>query len=357
MPAIVEITEGTYKIRGADTSMSGFRFELVEGFKEGATGGYVTVAGGTVQPKNSGVPDRNIKIKCDSAQSYMIVSGAVSATPVGDKSLEQIKVSDAVVASETDEEIVERLRGRFDVLKEMTKAVKEGNVRAMIVTGPPGVGKSFGVDEVLSKDDLFNALGQRKPRYEIVKGAMSAIGLYAKLYEYSDKGNVIVFDDCDSVLLDDLSLNILKAALDSSKKRTISWNTDSRILRSEGIPDRFEFKAGAIFITNIKFENVRSKKLQDHLAALESRCHYIDLQMDTDREKCLRIKQIVQDGMLDSYEFEDVQRDEVVDFVMENRTKMRELSLRTVLKIADLRKSFATNWKAMAEVTVMKRGV
>jgi hypothetical protein len=357
MPAIVEITEGTYKIRGADTSMSGFRFELVEGFKEGATGGYVTVAGGTVQPKNSGVPDRNIKIKCDSAQSYMIVSGAVSATPVGDKSLEQIKVSDAVVASETDEEIVERLRGRFDVLKEMTKAVKEGNVRAMIVTGPPGVGKSFGVDEVLSKDDLFNALGQRKPRYEIVKGAMSAIGLYAKLYEYSDKGNVIVFDDCDSVLLDDLSLNILKAALDSSKKRTISWNTDSRILRSEGIPDKFEFKAGAIFITNIKFENVRSKKLQDHLAALESRCHYIDLQMDTDREKCLRIKQIVQDGMLDSYEFEDVQRDEVVDFVMENRTKMRELSLRTVLKIADLRKSFATNWKAMAEVTVMKRGV
>jgi hypothetical protein len=356
MPAIVEITEGTYKIRGADTSMSGFRFELVEGFKEGVTGGYVTVAGGTVQPKNSGIPDRNIKIKCEGAQSYMIVSGAVSATPVGDKSLEQIKVSDAVVASETDEEIVERLRQRFEVLKDMTKAVKEGNVRAMIVTGPPGVGKSFGVDEVLSKDDLFNALGQRKPRYEIVKGAMSAIGLYTKLYEYSEKGNVIVFDDCDSVLLDDLSLNILKAALDSSKKRTISWNTDSRILRNEGVPDKFEFKAGAIFITNIKFENVRSKKLQDHLAALESRCHYIDLQMDTDREKCLRIKQIVQDGMLDSYEFEDVQRDEVVDFVMENRNKMRELSLRTVLKIADLRKSFTSNWKAMAEVTVMKRG-
>jgi hypothetical protein len=157
------------------------------------------------------------------------------------------------------------------------------------------------------------------------------------------------------VLLDDLSLNILKAALDSSSKRTISWNTDSRILRSEGIPDKFEFKAGAIFITNIKFENVRSKKLQDHLAALESRCHYIDLQMDTTREKCLRIKQIVTDGMLDSYEFEDIQRDEVVDFVIANQDKMRELSLRTVLKIADLRKSFSNNWKAMAEVTVMKR--
>jgi len=355
MPAIIEINEGTYKIRGTEMSMAGLRFELVEQFKEGAQGGYVTVAGGTVQPSNAGIPDRSIRIKCHSAQSYTIVS-EVAHTSVGDKSLEQIKVSDAVVASETDEQIIERLRLRFEVLKDMTRAVKEGTVRAMIVTGPPGVGKSFGVDEVLSRDDLFNTLGERKPKYEIVKGAMSAIGLYTKLYQYSEKGNVIVFDDCDSVLLDDLSLNILKAALDTSKKRTISWNTDSRILRNEGVPDKFEFKAGAIFITNIKFENVRSKKLQDHLAALESRCHYVDLQMDTDREKVLRIKQIVADGMLDSYEFEDIARDEVVDFVMENRMKMRELSLRTVLKVADLRKSFVNNWKAMAEVTVMKRG-
>ena len=355
MPAIIEMHEGTYKIRGRDTSMTGLRFELVEGYKEGSAGGYVTVNGASVQPRNAGIPDRNIKIKCISPQSYTVISG-VSAEAVGDKSLEQIKVSDAVVANETDEEIVERLRSRFEVLTEMTKAVKSGTVRAMIVTGPPGVGKSFGVDEVLSKDDLFNTLGERKPKYEIVKGAMSAIGLYSKLYQYSEKGSVIVFDDCDSVLLDDLSLNILKAALDSSKKRTISWNTDSRVLRSEGVPDSFEFKAGAIFITNIKFENVRSKKLQDHLAALESRCHYIDLQMDTDREKVLRIKQIVQDGMLDTYEFEECVRDEVVDYIVEHRAKMRELSLRTVLKIADLRKSFPTTWKSMAEVTVMKRG-
>jgi len=142
--------------------------------------------------------------------------------------------------------------------------------------------------------------------------------------------------------------------LDSSKKRTISWNTDSRVLRSEGIPDRFEFKGGAIFITNINFSNIRSKKLQDHLAALESRCHYVDLKMDTDREKLLRIRQIVNDGMLAHYEFEDCVRDEVVDFITENRSTLRELSLRTVLKVSDLRKSFPTNWKAMASVTVMK---
>ena len=165
---------------------------------------------------------------------------------------------------------------------------------------------------------------------------------------------MLVFDDCDSVLLDDLSLNILKGALDSSKKRTIAWNTDSRLLRSEGIPDKFEFKGAAIFITNIKFEHVKSKKLRDHLDALESRCHYIDLQMDTEREKILRIKQIVSDGMLNEYDLSEEAKSEVIQFIDDNKKLLRELSLRMVLKIADLRVSFPQRWQAMARVTCMR---
>ena len=267
-----------------------------------------------------------------------------------------IKRREKEVARETDEEILARLGERFEILTDMTKAVKSGDVRAMIVSGPPGVGKSFGVEAVLQKDGLFDMLAERKPKYEVVKGAMSALGLYAKLYEFSAEKNVVVFDDCDSVLMDELSLNILKGALDSSKKRTIAWNTDSRLLRSECIPDRFEFKGAAIFITNIKFEHVRSKKLRDHLDALESRCHYIDLQMDTSREKILRIKQVVQENqMLADYEFEACVQDEIVEFVVDNQDKLRELSLRMVLKLADLRKAFPANWKSHAKTTCMKR--
>jgi hypothetical protein len=369
----VTFTEGYYNIKGSPVNVAGYTFDLVEDFKVSKAGdGYVTVDGASVTPAGSiAFPDRNIRIRCEQAgyaiagtvQAQQVPQGVSMLTALKSKGKQknaevtdftQIKVADSAVAHESDDEIIERTRLRFEILKDMTKAVKGGDVRAMIVTGPPGVGKSFGVEEVLSKDDLFNTLGERKPRYEIVKGAMSPIGLYKKLYEFSEAKNIIVFDDCDSILLDDVALNILKAALDSSKKRTISWNTDSRLLRSEGIPDRFEFKGGAIFITNLKFENVRSKKLQDHLSALESRCHYIDLKMDTDREKVLRIKQIVKDGMLNDYDLEDIARDEIVDFVEANRARMRELSLRTVLKVADLRKSFPTNWQAMATVTVMK---
>jgi hypothetical protein len=269
---------------------------------------------------------------------------------------EAIAAKEASIAKETDQAILERLTERFDILTEMTKAVKRGDVRAMIVSGPPGVGKSHNVEAVLQKDGLFDTLGERKPRFEIVKGAMSSIGLYSKLYEFSDSKNVLVFDDCDDILQEELSLNILKGALDSSNRRFISWNTDSRILRSEGIPDRFEFKGAAIFITNIKFEHVRSKKLRSHLDALESRCHYMDLEMDTQREKMLWIHNIVQKGMLDRYEFEPAVTAEVLEFINKNKDRLRELSLRMVLKIADLRKAFPKSWTAMAQTTCMKRG-
>ena len=283
-----------------------------------------------------------------------VMTSAMLALAAETKSLEQLAVEKNL--TESDEEIIERLRARFEILDDMTRAVKRGDVRAMIVTGPPGVGKSFGVEAVLSKHNVMADIAQdeKLKKYEVVKGAMSALGLYSKLYQYSDKKNILVFDDCDSVLLDDLSLNILKAALDTSKRRMIHWNTDSHMLRKEGIPDSFEFKGGAIFITNIKFDHVKSKKLRDHLEALESRCHYLDLTIDTEREKLLRIKQIVRDGMLSAYDYDDATVEELLDFVVANAKRMRELSLRTVLKVADLRKSFPDKWKSVAEVTCMR---
>ena len=329
----IKIVDGTYKIRGKDADVSGLVFPLVEEFKVGAAGGYVTVDGAAV----NGFPDRNIKIKVAGPGDYELVGAEVTST----------------VREESDAEIVERIRERFDMLKDMTKAVKKGSVRAMIVSGPPGVGKSHGVEEVLDRYALMESLGAGK-QHEVIKGATSAIGLYCKLFKMADKGKVVVFDDCDSIFADELSLNILKAALDSKKNRWIHWNTDSFKLRNEGVPDKFKFEASAIFITNLKFDKVKGK-LREHLSALESRCHYMDLTIDTDKDKVLRIKQVVQDGMLDERKLDDDVKTDIMDFVDVNKNRLRELSLRTVLKVADLAEAFPNKWEAMAENTVMRR--
>lgn len=257
-----------------------------------------------------------------------------------------------VAELESDEEIIERLRERFEILHDMTMAVKKGDVRAMIVCGPPGVGKSYGIESALSVCETYATLSETELPYHIIKGKISPLGLYSRLYEYRNKKDIVIFDDCD--VYDESCLDILKAALDSSKRRVISWNSTSHLLKNDDLPQSFEYQGGCIFVTNIKFDLVRSKTLREHLKALESRCHYIDLTIDTDREKILRIKQLVNDGMLNDYRLQDEHIAEVIAFIEDNAASMRELSLRMVLKVADLRKTMQGNWQRVARITCMK---
>jgi len=335
----IRIIKGEYR----NKPVRNIAFTLVSGYTSGAKGNYVTV-------KNDGnfpnCPD-TVRIKVDSIQNFEYVTGDA----VQDNTVHFEKPT----VIETDDEAMDRIRERFDILHEMTKATVTGDIRAMIVSGPPGVGKSYGVETEIEKACLFDKLAGKRLRAEVVKGSATPIGLYQTLYKYSDANSVVVFDDCDSILLDDVALNLLKGALDSGKKRVISWLSESSALRREGIPDRFEFKGSVIFITNLKFDKMKSQKLRDHLDALQSRCHYLDLTLDTMRDKLLRIKQIAKDGVLFAdYDFNEYAQDDIIDFMHVNKERLREVSLRMALKIADLRKSFPNNWKRMSETTCMK---
>jgi len=336
----IRVVNGVYR----NKPVRNVAFSLVSGFTSGVKGNYVTV-------KNNGsfpdCPD-TIRIKVNSIRDIEYVNGDTVSTPTAE-------IEKTVTVTETDEQAMDRIRERFDILHEMTKATVTGDIRAMIVSGPPGVGKSYGVETEIEKACLFDKLAGKRLRAEVVKGSATPIGLYQTLYKYSDANSVVVFDDCDSILLDDVALNLLKGALDSGKKRVISWLSESSALRREGIPDRFEFKGSVIFITNLKFDQMKSQKLRDHLDALQSRCHYLDLTLDTMRDKLLRIKQIAKDGVLFvDYDFEECQQDDIIEFMHTNKDRLREVSLRMALKIADLRKSFPNNWKRMSETTCMK---
>ena len=336
----VRILSGTYR----NQPVVNQTFTLVKGFQTGKKGSWVTV-------KNEGhfpIAINEVKVNVNDISDIQFVDGENLNNTVEFKKPEVV---------ESEVEAMDRIASRFSILDEMSAACIGGDIRAMIVSGPPGVGKSYGVERQMEKASLFDKIAGKRPRFEIVKGAMTALGLYAQLYRYSDSKNVLVFDDCDSVFADDLALNILKAALDSGKTRKICWNSDSRLLREEGIPNQFQFNGSAIFITNLKFANLKSKKLQDHLEALQSRCHFLDLTIDSERDKMLRIKQVHRDadgGLFIDYNFEDVQADEILNFMWDNHTKLRELSLRMCLKIADLVKISPNNWRNLAASTCMK---
>jgi hypothetical protein len=328
----VRILSGSYR----NETVKGEVFTLVKGYQLGAKGGFVTV-------KNEGqFPGRpsEVRVNVDNQDSLEFLSG---------KQVTEQKVS------ESETEAMDRIANRFAVLDEMSKACISGDIRAMIVTGPAGIGKSHGVNIQMEKASMFDKLAGKKVRFEVVKGAMSGIGLFAKLYKFSDTKNVLVFDDCD-IWEDQDAINVLKGALDSGKTRRISWNKDSRILREEGIPNSFNFNGSIIFITNKTFDNKKASKMQPHLDALQSRCHFLDLTVDSERDKMLRIKQVHRDadgGLFADYDFTQEQTDEIMNFIWDNHNKLREVSLRMCLKVADLVK-ISANWRELAKATCMK---
>lgn len=316
---------------------------------------------GVIQVKNNGALDTKSRLVSinigDLSNVEILTTGTKDRQPSRSENVSEFITPVAQVPVESDDDAMNRIATRFSILDDMSSACIGGDIRALIVSGPPGVGKSFGVESQLEKASMFDKIAGKRVRFEIVKGAMTALGLYAQLYKFSDPKNVLVFDDCDSVFQDDLSLNILKAALDSGKRRRIFWNSDSSLLRREGIPDNFEFRGSVIFITNLNFANVRSKKLQDHLEALQSRCHYLDLTINDERDAMLRIRQVHRDadgGLFRDYEFEGTEGDEIMNFMWENRQILREVSLRMALKIADLVKISRENWRTLARATVCR---
>ena len=255
----------------------------------------------------------------------------------------------------TDTEICAELQETFEILADISGAVADGVVKGLIVSGPPGIGKSHTVETVLHENlGVPASLLGVQPKYEIISGHMSPISLYCTMYRLSEPGSVLVMDDSDSVLFDEESLNLLKAALDTKKVRRIHWGTNSYILEKECVPSNFEFKGSVIFITNLKFDECKSK-LAPHLAALMSRAHYLDLRIDTLREQLIHILNIATTtDMLNSYNFSRQDVNDIVDYVKTNVKKLTKVDLRTIIKCADLKAAMPNTWTKMADRSLCK---
>ena len=250
---------------------------------------------------------------------------------------------------ETETEIDARISERFEILDTLTEACVVGNARALIVSGPAGLGKSFTVEKRLSQWD------PEGNNHIIVKGYVRATGLVKLLYHYRHDNNVIVFDDADAIFFDDVSLNLLKAVCDTTERRSVSWMSEGKLVdeSAELVPRTFDFDGTIIFISNYDFDAMieRGHKLAPHLQAMVSRSHYIDLQMKTRRDYLVRIKQVIAQGMLS--DLTELQKAQVMRFIDKNSDTLRELSLRIALKLASLCKQ-SDNWERLARVTCCK---
>jgi len=266
--------------------------------------------------------------------------------------IDEIDVTYEAPAEESYEEILARITKRFNILERMTSGVIEGVIKALIVAGAPGVGKTFTVERMLKAAALDGLI-----EFEHVKGRMSAVGLYRMLFKCSEPGGVLVIDDCDGIFSDEDALNLLKGALDTSDERWISWNTDASFLEKDGIPQKFNFQGTVIFISNLNFQSVieADGRMAPHMDALISRSIYLDLALHDQKAIMARVEDLsLNTPMLFKKGLSVEQVKTTLEWLRENLGQLNErLSLRTALKLAQF---VATDddWEEIAEVALLK---
>jgi hypothetical protein len=236
---------------------------------------------------------------------------------------------------------------RFGFVSDMVTMLANGAQASVVVTGPGGLGKSFTVSQTLTAlgfkdvsvldDFAVGTVLKTAKTFRVIKGYSTPKGLYRTLYE--NKDGVIVFDDCDSVLKDPTSLNLLKGALDSYSRRIISWRAD---IKDEDLPTSFEFKGRVVFISNLSASNIDQAILTRSLA--------VDLSMTT-KQKVERMRHLLSTGEF-MPEFDKTVKVDAMDLIEKHQDTVKELSLRTLIQVTKIRQSAGKNWADLAEYAI-----
>ena len=253
-------------------------------------------------------------------------------------------------ANRPDAEILKDLTARFDMLSRLTRASLEQNVRSFVVSGAAGIGKSYNVQKVLENTE--------DAKYSVTHGTLSAINLYMLAYEFRNEGDVIVLDDADGIFQDEDALNILKALCDSSPTRRVSYLKEANVLKEREIPQTFEFHGAFIFISNQDFQSIvddGGNKLVPHFAALMSRSLYLDLQVHNRRSLSLWVNYIAREGRLfDRERVDPATGDKILNFITQHRDDLRELSVRTLVKMCELFRASPLKWEDDAKMLLLR---
>lgn len=322
------------------------KMKLINGPKMGAKGWFVNVDG----RGNPNLPQHVFRLAIDENQLKRLPEmQTASSTKLAHKF--EAMDDDSQLS---DAEITQRIVRRFGTLAKMSLGAARGAITALIVSGAPGVGKSYTVEEVLEEQAQLG-----RTRYTVIKGTLTPIQLYRTLYEYQDQGSVVVLDDADSVLFNEDALNLLKSALDTTGRRKLCWLSEAIGRGSDALPSQFEYRGTMIFITNLDFQKIVDEgksKLAPHFEALLSRSLYLDLTLRSKRDLMCWIRHVVlENEMLVKRGLTVAQSEEVLDYLRENVDRLRTVSLREAIKAANLVLTDPKNWREEAEIVMLKQ--
>lgn len=234
----------------------------------------------------------------------------------------------------------------YNTLGTFVRHVAQGNCRGLILTGPPGVGKTSSVTSLLEQHSS-------KP-FKVIAGNVSPFNLYVELFRHREAGEIIVLDDADSFLNAVEGINIVKAATDTTSQRQISWVTTNPMLKAWGIDKTFKYNGAVILISNERLGLHSKGRMALHLAALTDRLRHLAIGTNNKEEQFLQLcYYVVRHGLLRSRGLMPAQEREILDYIADHFDRLPRISLRTATNLAELMLLEPTGWKTMAKHSLL----
>jgi hypothetical protein len=280
--------------------------------------------------------------------------------PAGDsKQAQQLysQLQGALKAGPTEAEVKdpETLYGHMSQLVEMAC---KGTLRSLLIYGGPGTGKTYTIMKTVQQMGLTKGKD-----YQKLSGKATPAEIYKTLFMFRD-GGLVIFDDLDSMWGNQDATNVLKAALDTSPVREISWVSSNTVNVSKmdddereaffktiddqissdpskvRYPSSFDFTGRVIFISNLKKEEFDT--------AILSRSAKINMDL-TPAQILQRMRKILPSLGGDDVSIE--RKEELLDhlLVMHGRKEITAVTMREFTKGLDIVRSGVPNWKELIQ--------
>jgi len=239
---------------------------------------------------------------------------------------------------------------RFEFVTQMVTMMATSDQPSVIITGDSGIGKSHtviktllscGYIDITEFDDIDIADHISDKVFKKVSGYSTPKGLYQDLYENRNSNCILVFDDTDNILQNDVSINLLKAALDSYSKRIISWKSTIKT----DLPKSFKFEGKVVFISNLSVTKINP--------ALLTRSMTVDLSA-TRYDKIERMRYLINQNNFMEESF-DIHKKDALDLIESLGSTVKDLSLRTLIQVTKIRYRSGiidTDWKRLAQYII-----
>lgn len=241
---------------------------------------------------------------------------------------------------------------QLDDMKTIIGAVAKGASNFCIILGAGGLGKTHTVEETLGELGLEDGNGYFKNT-----SSGSAVGLYKTLF--MNRTGIVVLDDCDTIVATQEGRNLLKAALDTKKKRKLTWSKVGSWLfdpkneeemakamdsiavgeEPEMFPKYFDFEGRVIMISNLPADTL------DPDGALATRGFIITLNPTT-AEVFAFMRKIAPKIPVEGRTLTHEERMEVVDMI---EKQPGTANIRKLVRGLNMCASGVPNWQRIVE--------